>query len=239
MKALILAAGEGRRLGNLTRDRPKPMLPVAGRPLLEHQIELLRRHGIKEIAINLHYKPEAIVNHFGDGSRFGAAITYSYEDRLLGSAGAAKKLAWFFPETFLVLYGDLLTDLDLRELQWRHALSGALATLALYQPDDPTRCGTVESDREGRVRSFIEKPRHADIRSRLANAGVYVLEPEVLALVSPKTPCDFGYDVFPAMLAGGLPLFAFEVPGYVLDIGSPNRYAQAEADVASGQLSLA
>ncbi|HLQ32081.1 MAG TPA: nucleotidyltransferase family protein [Chloroflexota bacterium] len=236
MKALILAAGEGTRLGALTRGRPKPMLPVGGRPLLEHQLDLLRHHGIIEVAINLHYKPQSIVEYLGDGSRFGVSITYSSETRLLGSAGAAKRLGWFFRDSFLVMYGDLLTDLDLSLLMERHRTSSGLATLALCSPDDPTRCGMVEVSAEGRVREFIEKPTAEVVQGHLANAGIYVLEPEVLTYIPPDRPWDFGYDVFPSMLALGLPLFAYQVPGYVLDIGTPDRYAQAEVDLSAGLL---
>src|SRR5690606_25874488 len=121
MRALILAAGEGSRLRPLTLDRPKPMLPIGGVPILQHQVDYLRSHGITEIAINLHYKPEVIVDHFGDGSSFGVRITYSREARLLGSAGAAKQLDWYFDDTFIVLYGDVLTNLDIGQLIAFHA----------------------------------------------------------------------------------------------------------------------
>ena len=158
MRALILAAGEGTRLRPLTLTCPKPMLPVGGRPVLEHLVRLLRRHGVTEIAINLHYRPEVIVRHFGDGARFGVSITYSPEERLLGSAGAAKRLEWFFGETFFVLYGDVLTDLDLGSLVDRHRARRAAATLALYEVEDPTRCGIVEVAADGRIVRFAEKP---------------------------------------------------------------------------------
>lgn len=210
------------------------MLPLGGRPLLEHLIALLCHHGVSGVAINLHHRPEAIVQHFGDGRRFGVPITYSLEEQLLGSAGAAKRLAWFFPETFLVLYGDVLTDLDLTTLIEHHRANGGLATIALYEPEDPTRCGIVELAADGRVMRFVEKPAPDAIAGNLANAGIYVLEPEVLQHVPEWGPCDFGRDLFPTLLWRGLPLHGFRVAGYVLDVGSPERYAQAQADLAAG-----
>jgi NDP-sugar pyrophosphorylase family protein len=235
MKALILAAGEGTRLRPLTLDRPKPMLPVGGRPVLEHLVALLRHHGIREIAINLHYKPETIVRHFADGSEFGVAITYSYEDQLLGSAGAARNLAWFFTEPFIVLYGDVLTDVDLTALVDWHSAMGSVATLALYEVEDPTRCGMVELGPLGRVRRFIEKPAPEQVAGNLANAGIYVVDPELLQLVPRGHTADFGSDVFPAALDHGLPLYGRHVNDYVLDIGSIERYTQAEADLRAGR----
>src|ERR1051326_4195920 len=147
MRALILAAGEGTRLRPLTLDRPKPMLPVGGRPILEHLVVLLRDHGIREVAINLHYKPRGISDYFGDGTRFGVQITYSLEARLLGSAGAAKQLDWFLGSTsepFIVIYGDVLADIDLHQLINVHGSKRGLGTLALYHVEDPGRCGIVE-----------------------------------------------------------------------------------------------
>lgn len=236
MKALILAAGEGTRLRPLTLERPKPMVPLGGRPLLEHLVMLLRQHGIRDLAINLHYKPEAIVEHFGDGQRFGVSITYSHEPQLLGSAGAARALDWYFSEPFLVLYGDVLTDVDLTAfVNWHHT-HGGLASLALYEVEDPTRCGVVEVDRDGRIRRFVEKPPADDVPSNLANAGIYVLDPRLLQLVPRDQPFDFGLDVFPAALQSGLPLYGLRVHGYVLDIGSLERYAQADADVRAGRV---
>lgn len=235
MKALILAAGEGTRLRPLTLDRPKPMLPIGGRPLLEHLVELARRHGAREIAINLHYQPAAIVDHFGDGRAFGVRIHYAHEPELLGSAGAARELRAFLDETFFVLYGDVLTDLDLSSLAAWHRATGAIATLALYAVEDPTRCGIVDLASDGRVRRFVEKPRPEEVFGNLASAGLYVLEPAVLAQVPPRGPADFGQDVLPRLLAAGLPVYGRSLPGYILDIGSPERYAQAEADVQAGR----
>ena len=235
MKALILAAGEGTRLRPLTLDRPKPMLSVGGQPILEHLVTLLRVHGVTEIAINLHYKPDVIVSHFGDGGRFGVSITYSPEERLLGSAGAAKQLAWFLDEPFIVLYGDVLTDLDLTSLAARHRAGGAMTTLALYEVDDPSRVGIVSLDDAGRVTRFVEKPPPGLDVGRLANAGIYVVEPDVLTLIPVGQPFDFGHDLFPLMLERGLPLLGCQADGYVLDIGSPARYAQAEADYQAGR----
>jgi NDP-sugar pyrophosphorylase family protein len=234
MKALILAAGEGTRLRPLTLECPKPMLPVGGRPILEHLIGLLRKHGVSHIAINLHYKPETIVRHFGDGSRFGVAIEYSRESRLLGTAGAAKQLDWFLTEPFFVLYGDVLTSMDLRALADAHRKRGAFATLALHEPEDPTRCGVVELMPDGRIVSFIEKPPYA-APGALANAGVCLFEPQILASIQRGEVCDFGLDVLPALVGGQAPVYGYVAHEYILDIGSPERYAQAKTDFDTGK----
>jgi NDP-sugar pyrophosphorylase family protein len=207
------------------------MLPLGEQPLLAQLVGLLRHHGVDEIAINLHYQPGSILEYFGDGSACGVSLTYSYEERLLGSAGAARRLDWFLTDTFFVLYGDLLTDLDLSLLLAEHRARRALATLAVYEVPDPSRCGIVELGPDGRVRSFVEKPAAGQAPGNLANAGVYVLEPAVLQQVPPAEPCDFGLDLFPRLLALGAPIVAHPAPGYVLDIGSPERYAQAREDL--------
>jgi NDP-sugar pyrophosphorylase family protein len=235
MNALVLAAGEGTRLRPLTLDRPKPMLPLAGRPLLEHLVALLAAHGIRDIAINLHYRPEAIVDHFGDGSAFGVRITYSSEPELLGSAGAARQLDWFLGDRFLVLYGDVLTDVDLRRLDEADRGFGGVGTIVLAENEDPTRSGIVQLDPGGRVSRFIEKPSTAEF-GRLANSGIYLLHHQVLDLVPGATPFDFGSDLFPALLAADLPLYGVASPDYVLDIGSVERYHQAEADLQAGRV---
>lgn len=235
MKALVLAAGEGTRLRPLTLDRPKPMLPVAGRPLLEHLVALLAAHGMREIAINLHYRPEAIVDHFGDGSRFGVRITYSREPRLLGSAGAARQLDWFLDDPFLVLYGDVLTDVDLSSLVDAHRRFGGVGTIALTEADDPTRSGIVQMEGGGRVTSFVEKPA-TDEFGRLANSGIYVLDRASIDHVPSGRPFDFGTDLFPALLSAGAALYGVPVPGYVLDVGSPDRYRRAESDLLAGRV---
>jgi NDP-sugar pyrophosphorylase family protein len=232
MKALILAAGEGTRLGELTRDRPKPMLPLGGRPVLEHLVALLRHYGVTDIAINLHYRPEAIVQYLGDGTRFGVSITYSFEERLLGSAGAARRLDWFLSERFLVLYGDVLTDMNLLKLMEQHGARRSLATIALYRVPDPERCGIVQLDDDDRVICFVEKP--AAAIGNLANAGIYVLEPEVLRFIPSGLAFDFGHDLFPILLRMELAVYGYRADGYFLDIGSPERYTQAAADLRAG-----
>lgn len=224
MKGLILAAGEGRRLRPLTLTRPKPMLPVAGRPLLEHIVTLLRHHGVRQLAINLHHRPEAITAHFGNGRRWGVQILYSYEQHLLGSAGAAKKLAWFFDQTFVVFYGDLYTELNLRPLISFHRRHGALATVALYEVPNPTACGIVELDSRQCIRRFVEKPAPEEVFSNLANAGVYILEPSVLRLVPPQTRFDFGHDLFPVLLESNLQIMGFPIQEPLIDIGTREKY---------------
>ena len=235
MRALVLAAGEGRRLRPLTLRMPKPMVPVGGRPVLEHLLALLRRHGIDEVAINLHHRPDAIVDHFGDGRRFGVSITYSREARLLGSAGAARALDAFLADTFLVLYGDVLTDADLSALAARHRTTGAAGTIGVYAVPDPERCGIVALDPAGRVTRFVEKPAPDAGLGNLANSGILVLEPSVLREIPPDQPYDLGLHLFPRLLERGVPLFGERLDGYILDIGSPDRLAQAEADCRAGR----
>lgn len=239
MKALILAAGKGTRLGQLTADFPKPMLPVAGRPLLAYHIDWLRSHGVTELAINLHHAANVIQDYFGDGSAFGVAITYSYEPELLGTAGAAKNLAYFLDERFVVIYGDVFTNVDLTGLAaWHTAhLAGAACgvTLSLYRVPNPTECGLVDIDAMGRVRRFVEKPPADQVFTDLANAGLLVCEPQVLQYIPAATVVDFGRDVLPAMVADGAPVFGVPIAPneYVIDIGTPTGYARAEALAAA------
>ncbi len=228
-KAMILAAGKGTRLRPLTNRTPKAMVPVDGRPLLEHTIELLREHGVRDIAVNLHAHADAITEHFGDGSRFGVSLTYSFEPQLLGTAGAVKELEEFFKDgPFYVVYGDVLTRLDLGSLLEHHRGCGAMATIALHQPEDLARCGVVQQDENGWITSFIEKPHVGSTADVWANAGIYMMEPVLLQRMRADAPQDFGRDVFPELVGNGGGLAGFRSDAVFWDVGSAERLRLAE-----------
>ena len=233
MKAMILAAGEGTRLRPLTDTCPKPMLPIHGKPLLAHTLVWLRRYGVDEVAINLHHLPQAITDHFGDGSDFGVAITYSYEPELLGTAGAVKRLGDYFDGTFFVVYGDVLTDLDLMAMYGCHRARRSVATLALHRVADPSGKGVVAVDDEYNIQRFVEKPAPGEVFSDLVNSGVYVLEPVVLDYIPEGKASDFGRDVFPKMLADGARLGGCLLAEgtRLVDIGTMEAYDRACRDL--------
>lgn len=234
MKAMILAAGEGSRLRPLTLDRPKPMLPVAGRPLLEHIIAWLRHHRITRIGMNLHHRPGVVTEHFGNGAGFGVEITYSVEEEILGTAGGAKRLSGFLDETFVLVYGDVLTDFDLGALVDFHRSrpKEPHLSMGLYHVPNPWDCGIVGLDASGRILRFVEKPKKQDVFSDLASMGVLVVDHELLRYVPDGHFCDFGHDVFPALLQGGVPLYGWTIPNsaYLVDVGSPERYARVQRE---------
>jgi NDP-sugar pyrophosphorylase family protein len=234
---MILAAGEGTRLHPLTLERPKPMLPVAGRPALEYTVAWLRRHGVRDLAVNLHHKPDAVRDYFGDGQRLGVHIRYSLEPEILGTAGGVRRLADFFDETFVVVYGDVLTDLDLSALIGFHrrrddAGGRPHLTLSLYHAPNPEACGILAVDAAGRVTRFVEKPPPDDIFSDLANAGIMIVEPGVVELIPPGVFCDFGHDLIPRMLAEGWPVHGMELPpeSYLIDFGTPEKYRRVQVE---------
>jgi NDP-sugar pyrophosphorylase family protein len=228
MKALILAAGAGTRLRPLTDTCPKPMLPIAGEPLLAHTLRWLRRYSVTEAALNLHHLPEVVRAGLGDGTRFGMRLVYAYESELRGTAGAIHNFPGFFDQPFLVIYGDLLLDLDLGDLIGFHRARAALMTLALKHTDTPRSQGMIEVDTAGRVVRFIEKPKDWT-GGNTANAGVYVCQPEVAARV-PVGVSDFGHDIIPAFLRQGAALYGHPLRGYLLDIGTPAAYEQAQRE---------
>ena len=238
MRVIVLAAGEGSRLRPLTLDRPKPMVPIAGKPLLDITLGWLRDQGLSDIAINLHYKPDVIVNYFGDGSAHGVQIHYSREEKILGTAGAVGRIKeWVNGDPLVVVYGDVLTDLNLRAMldfhcqQIKHDPSAAV-TMSLYHVPNPTEVGLVGMDEAGKVQRFVEKPKPEDVFTDLANAGILVMQPEVLELIPADTFCDFGLHVFPMLLATGMSIYGWVIPDdtYLLDIGSPEKYAQANRE---------
>ncbi len=237
-QALILAAGEGTRLRPLTLDRPKPMVPINDKPLLEITVGWLRSHGVTDIAINLHYCPEVIVRHFRDGSGLGVRIVYSHEDKILGTAGAVRKLDGFLrDDPLVVVYGDVLTDLDLGALLAFHRQMAARdpalgVTLSLYHVPNPTEVGLVGLDKDGRVTRFLEKPKPEQVFTDLANAGVLVMEPSIAEYIPADTFYDFGHDLFPSLLQAGVSIYGWVISDdtYLLDIGSPEKYAQAQRE---------
>lgn len=241
MKALILAAGKGTRLKELTAKTPKPMLRVGDAPLLAHHVRSLGAAGVTNIAINVHHAPEVIVGYFGDGSTFGMHIKYSYERYLLGTAGAAKKLQHFLDESFFVVYGDVFTNVDLAGLalyhteQKRRCGAADALTMLLYRVPNPTECGLVDVDEQGRVQRFVEKPPPEQVFTDLANAGVLVCDPGVLDLIPAKTVYDFGRDLIPAMLDRQMPVFARAIGAgeYVIDIGTPAGFQRAQCLASS------
>jgi len=231
MKAMILAAGKGTRLYPFTETLPKPMLLVAGSPVLAHIIEWLRRYGIHQIIINLHYHSEVIREYFNDGSESGVEIIYSMETELLGTAGGVKKMEAFFDDPFLVVYGDVLTDLDLSALLAYHQLhcGSPHATLALDRRKDRAQCGIVEINRNGRIQNFVEKPHSGGNCSPWVNSGIIILDKTLLKKIPENQFCDFGRDVFPGWLHSGIALYGWKMPdsSYLIDMGTPDKLAQA------------
>ncbi len=234
MKAMVLAAGEGTRLRPLTLSLPKPMVPIANTPLLERTLRLVAAQGVREVAVNLYHRPDAIRRRLGAGEHMGIALRYSEEERLLGTAGGVKRLEPFFDQTFLVLYGDNLWHTDFAPLVAFHREKRAVATVATFEAPDPCACGLVLTDEAGRVTRFQEKPPPSEVFTNRANAGVYVLEPEILAHIPPGRVVDFAKDVFPGLLNLGI-IYACPLDGYLQDTGTPDAYRQANWDVLSGR----
>lgn len=236
MKAFVLAAGEGTRLRPLTLALPKPMVPIANTPLLVRTLRLLAAQNIRDVAVNLFHRPEAILQSLGEGAEIGVRLRYSHEETLMGTAGGAKRLQAFLDETFLVLYGDNLYHADFAPLLAFHHATGATATIATFTAPNPSACGLLLSDTDGRVTRFQEKPPPEEVFTDQANAGVYVLEPEVLRRYVPEgAPFDFGKDVFPALLADKPgSVFARPLNGYLQDTGTIPAYRQANWDILRG-----
>lgn len=210
-QALLLTAGRGTRLRPLTETVPKCMVPLAGKPLLEHTIERLRDYGIKQIVINLHYLPEVVPAYFGDGKGWGVELSYTPEAELLGTAGSVKKMAAHFDEPFLVCYGDNLSTCRLDRLWQQHKARGGVATIALHEREDPTQSGIVGMDDDGRITRFLEKPRPEQVFSHWVNAGIFVLDPSVLDAIPASGAFDFGRYVFPKLLAEDARLYGYKM----------------------------
>ncbi len=232
MRAVILAAGLGTRLAPITDGGPKILAPLAGRPLLEHQLAYLARQGIGEVAINVHHHAEA-VSAFLDAHDLPVRVRVSVEPELLGTAGALHPLRDFISAPTVVLYGDVLTDANLETLVAAHIDRGAAATLTYYASSSPEGKGLIELVDDQRVRAFAEKPA-APPRVGFVNAGLYIVSPVVLDYIRPGT--DFGHDVWPEMLAAGEPLYGYALDGYVRDIGSPEALKHAAEDLVDGAL---
>jgi NDP-sugar pyrophosphorylase family protein len=232
--AVVLCAGIGERLWPLTRDRPKCMLDVGGIPLIGRTVNALKSQGFDRICANLYHMPDVITEYLGDGLGFGVQVHYSHESSLLGSAGGTKQFEHLLPETFVVVYGDVLTNANMGRLWQLHETAQADATLLVHRSDRPWECGVVEFDASGSVRSLVEKPARDAVTSQWVNSGVYVLNRSVLGLVKPGEPSDFGFDVFPTMLERGQSLVAAPLTDdeYVIDIGTFAGLASARERVA-------
>lgn len=235
MKAMILAAGVGNRLRPLTATLPKPMVPVLDKPVMEHILDLLVRHGYTDVIANVHYLPGTIVEHFGN------RITYHHEPRLLGTAGGVEACASFFgDEPLLVISGDALTDLDLTRMRLAHEANGGIATLAVKEVTDTSQYGVVVHDADGRIVDFQEKPAPEQARSRLANCGIYMLQPEIFHHFPLQDQVDWANDVFPRLLEAGEAFHVHQLDGqeYWNDIGSLAELKAGTFDALRGALLL-
>lgn len=239
MKGIIMAGGEGTRLRPLTCDCPKPMIRLMDKPLMQYAIELLKRHGIVDIAVTLGYQPDAIAEYFGDGGDFGIRLQYFVERVPLGTAGGVGQARAFLDEPFVVLSGDGLTDLDIRRAAEFHRQRGALATLVLKHTDSPMDYGVVDVDAEGRVRSFHEKPDWSEVVSDTINTGIYIIEPSLLERIPCDRPCDFGHELFPKLVREGLGVYGYVTDDYWCDVGDVRAYLSAHADAMEGRIRLA
>jgi mannose-1-phosphate guanylyltransferase / phosphomannomutase len=238
MKAVVMAGGEGTRLRPLTSNQPKPMVPIVGKPCMEHIVELLRGYEFEEVIVTVAFLPQAIRSYFGDGEGLGVNIEYSVEESPLGTAGSVRLAADKLDETFLVISGDALCDFDLRRLVEFHKEKGAAVTIGLKSVENPLEFGIVVTDEDGRVERFLEKPSWGQVFSDTINTGVYVLEPEVLEHVPTDRPYDFSKELFPLLLEMGRPIYGMPMEGYWQDIGNLDQYRQANFDALDERVHL-
>ncbi len=239
MKAMVLAAGKGTRLLPLTGEVPKPMAPVVGEPLIQHILELLAGAGVDEVHVNVHHLADVILARYGWETRIDSMTArITREEKLMGTAGGVKRISGRFDETFVVVMGDALTDVDLEDVVAFHKERDALATLALTRVADTSQYGVVELDSKENIVGFQEKPHASEAVSNLANTGIYVLEPEVLEYVPEDTFFDFANDVFPRLLAAGERFVGYQGDFYWSDVGTLEAYRQAQRDVLAGKVQV-
>ncbi len=236
-KGMILAAGRGVRLSQLTDVLPKPLLPVANRPVMAQVMGGLLRAGIEEICANVSYRAEQITTAFGDGQREGVHLHWSIEDEPTGTAGGMKGMQHHLEDgRVVVIAGDAMLDVDLAPLIAAHVAHGAFATLGTIPVDDPSPYGVVVTDSEGRIQHFQEKPIPGTEISHQVNTGIYVFEPGIFDLIPAGISCDFAFNVFPESLRKARPFFACPVQGYWTDIGNPGEYLRANLDFLAGHI---
>ncbi|HZO04939.1 MAG TPA: NDP-sugar synthase [Solirubrobacterales bacterium] len=247
---MVLAAGLGTRLRPITYAMPKPMVPVANRPVMEHILRLLARHGFTETIANLHWFPDLIRDYFGDGSASGVELSYSYEEQLLGTSGGVRKAADFLGDSFLVISGDALTDLDLGAMREFHESHDGIATLATKRVADTSQFGVAITGADGRIQGFQEKPDPAEALSDLANCGIYMFRKEIFDFfpapgtskaAGPGDPdgfADWAMDVFPRLLDGDVPFYSHETEAYWDDIGNLEELRAATRDALTGDVEV-
>ncbi len=238
MKAVIMAGGEGTRLRPLTSNAPKPMMPLCNRPMMEHIVRLLKTHGFDEIVVTVAFMANQIRTYFGDGSEFGVRMVYATEETPLGTAGSVRNAMAELDERFLVISGDVLTDIDLRAIVKTHEAKGALATIGLVAVENPLEFGIVITRADGSIERFLEKPSWGQVFSDTINTGIFVLEPEIFDHIEADRSVDFSSEVFPKLLEEGLPLYGAIAEGYWEDVGTLEAYMKAHKDVLDGQVSL-
>ena len=239
MRAVVMAGGEGTRLRPMTASMPKPLLPIVNKPIMEHVLALLHRHGFSETVVTVQFLASLVRNYFGEGEDFGMRLHYATEETPLGTAGSVKNAEHLLREdTFLVISGDALTDFDLTELVKFHHDKGALVTVCLTRVADPLEFGITIVDEDHRVQRFLEKPTWGQVFSDTVNTGIYVMEPEVFDYVTPGEEVDWSADVFPRLLEEGKPLYGYVAEGYWEDVGTIESYVRAQADVLSGRVDV-
>lgn len=239
VRAMVMAAGAGTRLRPLTSLVPKPMVPVANRPVLEYTLENLRRHGIIEVILNLHSHPEMIRNHFGNGASLGMHLEYSLEPELMGTAGGVKKAEWFLRDgRFLVMSGDGLTDVNLTEMLDFHEKSKSVATMGLKAVDSRFEYGVTLTQKNGRIQKFVEKPNWSDVFSNQVNSGIYIFEPDIFRVIPAGQLFDFGQHVWPRLLKSKKPIFGYHLKEYWCDVGNLSEYRRAQRDMLDGRVSF-
>jgi mannose-1-phosphate guanylyltransferase/phosphomannomutase len=238
VKAVVMAGGEGTRLRPLTSNQPKPMVPIVGKPCMEHILELLKEHGLEDVIVTLAFMPQAIRSYFGSGDNLGVQIEYSVEESPLGTAGSVRLASDRLGDTFLVISGDALCDVDLTDLIRVHREKQAAVTIGLKSVENPLEFGIVVTDEDGRIERFLEKPSWSQVFSDTINTGIYVIEPEALSHVPTDRPYDFSKELFPLLLEMGRPLYGYVFDSYWQDIGNLDQFRQANFDALDERVSL-
>lgn len=235
MKAIILAGGKGERLRPITDKIPKPMVLVGKKPILEYNITLLRRFGIKDIILCVGYLAEQIKVYFKDGRKFGLNITYSHEEQPLGTAGAVRKLSHKIKDEFIVCYGDIIRDLDIKELLSFYGKKNGIGAICIYKNNNPAPKSNIEFNMDKKITAFVERPNKKPKGKVWSNASFYIFKPDIFSFIPKVGTSDFGRDVIPSVLKRGKNIYAYKQSGYFLDIGNMLKLKQAENDFRKGK----